>query len=219
MTTTHKKLSMSGAPRWGACPGSIRECARYPEEPSGTAAIDGTHTHTVLETCLTKQVSPAELVGQTLSDHEGEFVVDKDRAERVQFALDYINARQIDLGFPELHSEMKVDLTRLYGRDDVGGTADVVLIGDDVVEIIDYKDGMGPVDPGILATQGLWFCIISMFGGEKFVMKQKTMRLTIIHPNCAPKGIRASRLSTSRWVHVHGAGVGLQPDDHGNGRS
>lgn len=188
MTTTHKKLSMSGAPRWGVCPGSIRECAKYPEESSGAAAIDGTHTHTTLETSVTKQISPAELVGQTLSDHEGEFVVDKDRAERVQFALDYINSRQIDLGFPELHSEMKVDLVRMYGRDDAGGTADVVLVGDDVVEIIDYKDGMGPVDPESWQLKGYGFCIISMFGGEKFVMKQKTMRLTIIQPKLRAKG-------------------------------
>mgnify|MGYP000243372453 CR=1 FL=1 len=50
--STHAKLSPSSAYRWLACPGSVREEAKYPEPPSGPGAIDGTHSHTLLEHCI-----------------------------------------------------------------------------------------------------------------------------------------------------------------------
>ena len=34
--------------RWSACPGSVREEAKYPDT-SSPAAVDGTHTHTLLD--------------------------------------------------------------------------------------------------------------------------------------------------------------------------
>ena len=52
MSTAHAKLSPSKRHRWAACPGSIREEAAYPDERSGAAAIDGTHSHTLLEHCV-----------------------------------------------------------------------------------------------------------------------------------------------------------------------
>jgi len=52
VSTTHAKLSPSKRHRWGACPGSVREEAAYPEDRSGPAAIDGTHSHTLLEHCV-----------------------------------------------------------------------------------------------------------------------------------------------------------------------
>jgi len=91
--TTHSKLSPSSRHRWGACPGSVREEAKFPEEPSGPSAIDGTHTHALLERCLKEEHAAAYYVGQTLTDHEGDFVVDEARAERVQVALDYVNSK------------------------------------------------------------------------------------------------------------------------------
>ena len=52
MTTTHQTRSPSKAYRYLACPGSIREEAAYPDPPSGPGAIDGTHSHTLLEHCI-----------------------------------------------------------------------------------------------------------------------------------------------------------------------
>ncbi len=66
------------------CPGSIREEAKYPEQESGPAAVDGTHSHTLLEHCIKNDlVNPSSMIGVTMKDHEGEFVVDAARAERV----------------------------------------------------------------------------------------------------------------------------------------
>lgn len=96
--TTHSALSPSARHRWGACPASVREEAKYPNKPSGPAAVDGTHTHTLLDKCLSNFHDAKNYMGMTLTDHEGSFVVDAERAERVQFALDYIEKRVAELG-------------------------------------------------------------------------------------------------------------------------
>ena len=138
--TTHSKLSPSARHRWGVCPASVREEAKYPERPSGPAAIDGTHSHTLLEKCINDGKTASDFVGQTLKDHDGEFKVDADRAERVQFALDYVSGC-----VGTVMSERRVHPDALVGRNDMSGTVDIQIVTDTNLEIIDYKDGMNPV--------------------------------------------------------------------------
>jgi len=147
--TTHAKLSPSKRHRWAVCPGSIREEAKYPEQESGPSAVDGTHTHTLLEHCLKNGLkNPVKMVGITLEDDDGKFVVDHYRADRVAIAVNYI-AKRIDEmnGMCEVFAETRVDPEALVNRDDLSGTVDCQIRGMDVLEIIDYKDGMGLVGP------------------------------------------------------------------------
>ena len=137
---THSKLSPSARHRWGVCPASVREEAKYPERSGGPAAVDGTHSHTVLEKCINDGLPANDFVGQTLTDHDGEFKVDADRAERVQFALDYVSGC-----VGTVMSERRVHPDSLVGRDDMSGTVDIQVVTDTNLEIIDYKDGMNPV--------------------------------------------------------------------------
>lgn len=183
MTTTHKALSPSKAHRWRKCPGSVREEAAYPEERSGAAAIDGTHTHTLLAQCIDMAFMPASgFVGLTLSDHDGEFVVDADRAERVQFALDYVLSRG-----DQVVSEEQLSPAVLLGRDDLGGTIDVQIIGDDWIEVADYKDGMAPVTlPNDQLEQYVW-CVLAKFSAEER-KRFKRVIMTIIQPKLRLKG-------------------------------
>ena len=119
--SAHAQLSPSKRNRWALCPGSIREEAKYPEQSGGTAAIDGTHTHTLLEVCLKDgDVDASFHIGVEMEDHEGLFVVDKERAARVQVALDYIDKRTSE-GNMTLLSESKVDPAFLLGRIDLSG--------------------------------------------------------------------------------------------------
>jgi hypothetical protein len=188
MTTTHANLSPSKRHRWSQCPASIKVEAQYPEERSGAAAVDGTHTHTVLSHCIEKDVAQAaSLIGTKMSDHDGEFVIDSARAERVQFALDYIDKRWTDLGGRVL-SEVKVDLSPIFGRSDLNGTADVVILGDAVIEVIDYKDGMGVVsaEDNLQMDQYAWG-IVAQLGIEN--LTQKSIRMTIIQPKLREKGM------------------------------
>lgn len=185
-------LSPSKRSRWALCPGSIREEAKYPEQEGGPAAVDGTHSHTLLDTCIKNGVDAASYVGQKMSDHEGEFVVDIDRAGRVQIALDYIKERSC-LGMYKVISETKVDPAHLLGRDDLSGTVDVQIIVGDMLELIDYKDGMGIVSAeGNMQLEQYAYGVLA---GYKLpvngVYPIETVRMTIIQPKLALRGMKA----------------------------
>jgi hypothetical protein len=204
--TGHAKLSPSKRSRWALCPGSIREEAKYPDEGSGPAAIDGTHSHTLLEHCVNLALSdPTKEIGQTFADHDGEFVVDKDRAARVKVAIDYIKSRVTVLdGAAYVLSESKVDPAFLLGRNDLSGTVDVQIVqigwteGAGVVEgstleLIDYKDGMGIVSAkGNLQLEQYAYGVLA---GYKLpvngIYPFSTVRMTIIQPKLAMRGMNA----------------------------
>jgi len=181
----HKQLSPSKFDRVMLCPGSVREEAKYPDPPSGPAAIDGTHSHTLLETCINDGLRDPEFyLGQTLKDHEGEFKVEKDRVARVHIAVEYISRRKMELGFAPVHAEMKLNSEWAFLRDDMGGTCDVHICGDGVLEVIDYKDGMGAVDLPCVQLDLYTLMILGMYDLTKF----HTVRQTIIQPKLEYRG-------------------------------
>jgi len=189
----HAKLSPSKRSRWALCPGSIREEAKYPDTGSGPAAADGTHSHTLLEYCIQNDrfIDPMTQVGAKFEDHEGDFVVDAGRAERVKVAVDYINERSMNGLFPVI-SETRVDPKFLLGRDDLSGTVDVQIIGGDTLELIDYKDGMGIVTAeGNMQLEQYAYGVLA---GYKLPVNGdypiSTVRMTIIQPKLALKGMK-----------------------------
>ena len=206
--STHAQLSPSKRSRWALCPGSIREEAKYPEQDSGPAAKDGTHSHTLLEYCTQHDrfIDPMTQIGAKFEDHEGDFVVYQDRAERVKVAVDYITKRVAEESTPFLSpkviSETRVDPEHLLGRDDLSGTVDVQIIGGDILELIDYKDGMGIVSAeGNLQLEQYAYGVLAGYklpvnGAYPF----KTVRMTIIQPKLALRGMAPI---TSHDVSVH----------------
>lgn len=191
--SAHAQLSPSKRHRWALCPGSIREEAKYPDTGSGPAAADGTHSHTLLEHCIKNGLSdPMDQVGETFADHEGEFKVDADRAARVKVAIEYIRERSMN-GMFKVISEQRVDPQHLLGRDDLSGTVDCQIIGPDWIEIIDYKDGMGVVSAeGNMQLEQYAYGVLA---GYKLPINVeypcKTIRMTIIQPKLALKGMKA----------------------------
>lgn len=142
--STHEKLSPSGRHRFKHCPGSIREEAKW-HDVSGAAAIDGTHTHTLLEVCVARGlVDPFNYIGEKFNDHEGQFIVDQGRAERAKVTVDYVKSvvDRYPEGACEVFAERKVDPAYLIGRSDMKGTVDITIVAPDMIEIIDHKDGM-----------------------------------------------------------------------------
>lgn len=195
----HAQLSPSKRSRWALCPGSIREEAKYPEQSSGPAAIDGTHSHHLLETCIKENKEAAEYIGLTLKDHEGLFTVDKTRAARVQIALDYIDIAVVTT-FEDctIFSESKVDPAFLLGRNDLSGTVDVQILSSDTLELIDYKDGMGVVSAeGNLQLEQYAYGVLA---GYKLPINGtypfKYVTMTIIQPKLALVGMNPISSST-----------------------
>jgi hypothetical protein len=189
----HAKLSPSKRHRWALCPGSIREEAKFPDERSGAAAIDGTHSHTLLEYCIQfdRFIDPMTQIGEKFADDDGEFIVDQARAERVKVAYDYIVERSMN-GLFKVISEQRVDPQHLLGRDDLSGTVDCQIIGPDWIELIDYKDGMGVVSAeGNMQLEQYAYGVLA---GYKLPINVeypcKTIRMTIIQPKLALKGMK-----------------------------
>ena len=190
----HAKLSPSKRSRWALCPGSIREEAKYPDTGSGPAAADGTHSHTLLEHCIKTGEHPLSLTGNSVVDHEGSFVIDATRAERVLVALDYVEKRVAEYnGLCQVISETKVDPAFLLGRSDLSGTVDIQIIGGDTLELIDYKDGMNVVTAeGNLQLEQYAYGVLAGYklpvNGDYPIV---TVRMTIIQPKLALRGMPA----------------------------
>ncbi len=192
--STHATLSPSKRSRWGVCPGSIREEAKYPDDRSGPAAIDGTHTHTLLNWCLTQPDSmigdPKSQIGYTMKDDDGEFIVQGDRASRVQFALDYIMRRKIEMEAIRVYSEERVNPVSVFHRNDLAGTCDVIIMGESSLEICDYKDGNGVVDAkGNPQMEQYLIGYLSPFIASGSPIPWKTIRMTIIQPKLRERGM------------------------------
>ena len=183
--STHANLSPSKRHRWGLCPGSIREEAKYPDDRSGPAAIDGTHSHTLLEFCLSEDVEPETLVSATMQDDDGTFIVDIERAQRVKVATDYVKQRRAEQ-LSAVIAEHRVNPQRLIARDDMSGTVDIQIYGTDVLEIVDYKDGMGAVQAEGNAQLELYAVGALADVGEPYPWKR--VRMTIIQPKMALRG-------------------------------
>ena len=192
--STHAQLSPSKRHRWALCPGSVREEAKYPDERSSPAAIDGTHSHTLLEHCINRGLSdPMDEVGDMFADDDGIFVVDADRAARVKIAIEYIRERSMN-GMFKVISEQRVDPQFLLGRDDLSGTVDCQIIGPDWIEIIDYKDGMGVVSAeGNMQLEQYAYGVLA---GYKLPVNAeypvKSVIMTIIQPKLALKGMQVT---------------------------
>lgn len=219
--STHALKSPSRFQRLRLCPGSYLAETKYPEQPSGPSAIDGTHTHTLLEQCIQQQRTAMSFMNKELEDHEGKFIVDGERANRVQVALDYVFKRAVDelqCGMHRVYSEVKLSGELAFGRDDMGGTCDIhiVDIAGRNLEIIDYKDGMGPVDLPCDQLEIYAIEKLSEFPEDTF----DNVRLTIVQPKLAYRGekgvtfidVPAAELWEERHTYAAAAALCEQPD-------
>ena len=186
----HDQYSPSRRHQFAYCPGSIREQAKYPEGPSGPAAADGTHSHTLLEHCLKNNADPLKMVGVKLSDHEGEFIIDRDRADRVQVALDYIAQRATEDDVTVL-AEARVDPEFFIDRSGCSGTVDVQIIYPNkrIYEIVDYKDGVAPTDAIEQLEQYAVGGLAQLKIPHNLPYPYDTVRLTVIQPKLRFKGM------------------------------
>ncbi len=215
--STHALKCPSKFERIRLCPGSVREEAKYPDQP-GAAAADGTHSHTLLELCVENDVRDAnEYLKMTLTDHEGQFTVDHDRVRRVNVALDYIWSRSEKAGVKP-YSEVRLSSVGAFGRDDMGGTCDVHYYSPQhrFLEVIDYKDGMGPVEPDCDQMEIYALMLISHYGVDNLT----TVRLTIIQPKLEYRGekgvvhveLDARELWAKRQVYIDAAALSDSSD-------
>lgn len=194
--SNHARLGPSNH-RWPHCPGSVREEAAYPDI-AGDAAIDGTGSHLLLEMCLNHGEDASffldSLIGVNDVEKPGGWMVDIERAARVQMCLDYIERRVTELELEYLDADISVEAeTRsnpgtAFDRDDWWGTVDVTITvkHSDVVkfiEVVDYKDGRGWVhaerNSQLVSYLGGKIASVASFDAE-------VVRTTIVQPKTQP---------------------------------
>ncbi len=149
----HARCSASNAHRWTVCAGQVREAAKYPNVESA-AAKEGTEAHAEAAFALEN---------------------DKDSTDAaIQMYLDYVRSRP-----GEMFIEVPLDpgLTKL--DPDMGGTADAIVIGYDVLEVIDFKYGKGV---GVEAEDNEQLEIYALGALLATNAAVKTVRATIVQP-------------------------------------
>ena len=137
----HAVLSASASKRWLSCPPSARLERKFPDK-AGEAAREGTHAHALAEAYLRRwlgELGEEESKALLRSLHRdtiytkemGEYV-----KEYVDLCIEKINAAQ---GLALV--EERLDFSRWVKHG--FGTGDMVIIGNDVLEIVDLKYGKG----------------------------------------------------------------------------
>lgn len=196
----HARLSPSNT-RWPICAGSVREEAKYPVQPGGAAAIDGTGSHLLLEMCIKSTDSADIFIGETIGinhpEKPGGWTVDAERARRVNDCLAYLDNRvnELKAQYPDceisVESESKSNPGLMFGRDDWYGTCDITIIAAQpftgllmYLETIDYKDGRG-----FVAVKDNTQLI--SYGGGKLVGQwepghPQEIRTTVVQPKTTP---------------------------------
>ncbi len=135
----HAYLSASASHRWLACPPSAKLCANIPDQASEYAQ-HGTDCH---ELCayLVEKALGREVIDPTdnLTYYDAEM---KNCAEEYRnYVLEQIEASKEFCKDPQVMIEQRLDFSRWVKNG--FGTGDCVIVTDEVLQIIDYKHGLG----------------------------------------------------------------------------
>lgn len=135
----HAYLSASASHRWLACPPSAKLCANIADQTSEYAQ-QGTDCHELcaylVEKALGRAVTdPTENL--TFYDAEMQNCAEEYR----NYVLEQIEAAKEFCKDPQVMIEQRLDFSRWV--ENGFGTGDCVIVADEVLQIIDYKHGLG----------------------------------------------------------------------------
>lgn len=164
----HASLGASKAHRWIHCPASVAIEETIPDESSFYAA-EGTAAHELAEMCLVSQKPPESYIGVEV---EG-FIVDQIMAYHVAEYVDYCNAIK-----GKKFYELRVDYSMF--AEGGFGTADCVVVDDNVLHVIDLKYGSGVKVSAQDNEQLMMYALGALQHGE--VKGIDTVHMTIVQP-------------------------------------
>lgn len=146
MPDEHAKLSASGAKRWMNCPPSANLETRFPDKTSEFAE-EGTLAHNLAELVL--RYNNNEITKKTYSTRLNKLKKDQKYNQEMQdYIEDYaqmvwelFNEARVSCPDAQVYFEQRYDLSEYIPES--FGTADVTIIADDLVQVIDLKYGKG----------------------------------------------------------------------------
>ena len=135
----HAYLSASASHRWLACPPSAKLCANIADQTSEYAQ-QGTDCHELCAYLVEKALGragtdPTESL--TFYDAEMQSCAEEYR----NYVLEQIEAAKELCQDPQVMIEQRLDFSRWV--ENGFGTGDCVIVADEVLQIIDYKHGLG----------------------------------------------------------------------------
>jgi hypothetical protein len=157
MSGTHALLAPSKAEQWITCPGSL-QLSRDIADTTSEYAAEGTVYHDIAAQCLSvvggDLLNAADFVGRVMEADGYPFTIGAENAEFVQQYIDAMRRR------PGIHfTEVRLNLTYIFGRADQRGTSDHVAI--DVpaktLYVDDLKFGRGEVVYAHKNKQGMTY--------------------------------------------------------------
>lgn len=158
MAAHAKNRAPSAAKRWLSCPQSAFIVPMYPNAET-EQSLKGDYWHELMESRLLFGTVPSS--------------ADPDAAEAMEELAEYVYKRKKELG-AEMHVEIKLDIPETGEF----GTADVVLVSPNWIEIIDEKSGYVPVHVKLNAQMMTYLLgAIARFG------ERKNYRIGIHQPN------------------------------------
>ena len=135
----HAVLSASSSYRWLHCPPSARLCEIYADKGSDYAA-EGTDAHALCEYKLRKALGlPAEDPTENLTWFNEE--MNDCATGYAAYVLEQVEAAKQVCADPVVLIEQRVDFSRW--AEGGFGTADCIIVADGILQIIDYKHGLG----------------------------------------------------------------------------
>lgn len=177
----HAVLSASSAHRWLLCPPSALLEQDFPDTTS-EAAREGTLAHEICEVKLQRYIG-------TISKSTGTRRINKLKQEELYKEemdhytddyLDFIKAAALKFrDMPYVAIEKRVDFSSWVPEG--FGTADCIMIGDDIMHVIDFKYGKGvPVSPVDNPQMQLYALgAFSMYG---MLYDIKSIQMSIVQP-------------------------------------
>lgn len=185
MAKAHAKLSPSAADRWIHCPGSIRLAEQCPAAESSAYADEGTAAHYLAELkvrCGIEQIGSPTLGSEFDAARSSEYYCGE-----MEEATEYYADRVSEIYEAALQRDPSAELMaeQHFSLEDWipggFGTADAVIIGGGVIEVVDLKYGKGVHVDAIgnpqLRLYGLGAAVL--FGD---IYDLDTVRMTIIQP-------------------------------------
>ena len=172
----HSPLGGSGAKRWMNCTGStalIRQLDAVDDDSEYSR--EGTQAHELAAWCLDNNADAHVVLGGFSDKYP---LVKLEDAPYVQQYIDYVRSRpgrkrfEVPFHRPELHEFYR-------GVVDAECTP---MMGDLVLEIIDYKHGAGVYVPVDGNPQGLYYAAGVLMEDEGFYPDDGVVRITIVQP-------------------------------------
>lgn len=178
----HAKLSASGSSRWLACTAAPSLEAEFPDEPSSVYAEEGTVAHALaeykLQSRLLGKTDECELERIEASEyHDAE--MERCTDAYAEFVAETLHAAAHADAAAKLFTERRVDFSRYVP--DGFGTADTVIIGDDVLTIIDLKYGKG-VPVSAQGNSQLRLYALGAVEAYGWLYEPKEVRMVIFQP-------------------------------------